>query len=148
MVNDSFTVKLLPHGTLGRELVITALSPLASSPALGGTSLQIGEEEATVIGQIYDLKQIFQDVLQLLQIKSSLPKIKSHFNDRQVMSKILRKLKLRSDDSYVDYAAALCSWAVNDIGKNPEAWLHSLRTMNVSTKSINLGEPGLAFSGL
>ncbi len=142
-------IKLLPHGTLARELVLSALSPLASIPSQGGTTLDIYEDEAVVsgAGAIGSLAQVFHNAQQLLVNKNELPPIKPHFNDRQVMAKIMRRLNLKVNDTYVEYVDTLCSWAIKDLQKNPDKWLESLDKINYSPKTITLGEPKSAFSG-
>lgn len=140
-------IKLLPHGTLARELVLSALSPLAFTPSQGGTTLDIYEDEAVVSGNIGSLAQVFQNAQQLLANKNELPPIKPHFNDRQVMAKIMRKLNLKINDTYREYVDALCSWAIKDLQKNPDKWLESLDKISYSPKTITLGEPKSAFSG-
>ncbi|BAJ50844.1 hypothetical protein CSUB_C0991 [Candidatus Caldarchaeum subterraneum] len=140
-------IKLLPHGTLARELVLSALSPLAFTPSQGGTTLDIYEDEAVVsgAGAIGSLAQVFQNAQQLLANKNELPPIKPHFNDRQVMAKIMRKLNLKINDTYREYVDALCSWAIKDLQKNPDKWLESLDKISYSPKTITLGEPKSAF---
>ncbi|MEM4642842.1 MAG: hypothetical protein QXF36_06715 [Candidatus Caldarchaeum sp.] len=145
MVN--INIKLLPYGTLARELVLSALSPLAFTASLGGTTLHIYEDEAVVCGPIDSLAQVFQNAQQLLLNKNKLPAINPHYNDRQVMAKIKGKLNLQVNDTYRDYVDALCSWAINDLQTNPDKWLESLDKINYSTKTITLGEPKSAFSG-
>ncbi|MEM0441396.1 MAG: hypothetical protein QXF45_07820 [Candidatus Caldarchaeum sp.] len=141
------SVKLLPHGTFGRELILTALTPLVFSQALGGTSVEIREYEAVLHGKVGSLYYVFEAAKNGVTHKNALPKMKPHYNDVQVMTKIKKKLRLNCQDTYVDYGVALCEWAMNDLTRNPQRWEQSLESIEHTPKTIKLGDVNSVFSG-
>ncbi|MEM3111231.1 MAG: hypothetical protein QXI02_05270 [Candidatus Caldarchaeum sp.] len=132
---------------LGRELLLTALTPLAFASSSGVGTLEVREAEAVVAGGVSSLHNVFAAAQASVQDKNQLPKIKPHYNDMQVMGKIKKKLGLSCNDTYIDYGVALSEWAMSDLLKNQAQWEQSLGQVHHSPNSIIFGDSKSAFSG-
>ncbi|MEM2973460.1 MAG: hypothetical protein QXS50_04845, partial [Candidatus Caldarchaeum sp.] len=132
---------------MGRELLLTALTPLAFASSSGVGTLEVREAEAVVAGGVSSLHNVFAAAQASVQDKNQLPKIKPHYNDMQVMGKIKKKLGLSCNDTYIDYGVALSEWAMSDLLKNQAQWEQSLGQVHHSPNSIIFGDSKSAFSG-
>jgi len=135
---------LLPPGLLARDLTITALASAVNLIHMN-QEVNILGDSISIEGDTKNLQQVLRETFDVAQKsikrKEALPHIKSHKNDRQVMSKVMKVIRLNCEvDTYLGYAQRMCEWALKDIKYNITDWQKSLFAQSVTRSKIELGK--------